>query len=125
MLDLIPEIGHDSVDLFDHRLGKNLDLNPNFNSRYSTTCHLETTQSKCVLSGNEFTKRSVTATGLHALPHVLNVYYSFVILDAGNEFLGLMEIVKILIQFNCDRVADRRVSVLVPSSFKNVSKSFK
>jgi hypothetical protein len=125
MLDLISEIRHDAVNLLDHRLREDLDLNANFNSRYSTTGHSENRQSKRVFSGNEFTKRSVTTPSPHTLSHVLNIYNSFVILDAGNEFLGLMEIVKILIQFNRDRVADRRVSVLIPSSFKDVSKSFK
>jgi len=47
------------------------------------------------------------------------------VFDAGDEFGRLVEIVKIFVKLNSDGVADRRVSVFVPSSFKDVLKSFK
>jgi hypothetical protein len=47
------------------------------------------------------------------------------VLDAGDEFGTLVEIVKIFVKLNSDGIADRRVSVFVPSAFKNVLESLK
>src|SRR5439155_2571249 len=125
MLDLIAEIRHDAINLLDHCFRKNLDFNSDFNSGDPTTCDFKTRESKRVFSGNEFTRRAVTAASLHTVPHVLNVYDSLMVFDAGDEFGRLVEIVKIFVKLNSDGVADRRVSVFVPSSFKDVLKSFK
>jgi NAD(P)H-dependent FMN reductase len=41
VLDLITEVSHHTVDLFDHRFGENLYLNSNFGSRYWAARHFE------------------------------------------------------------------------------------
>jgi hypothetical protein len=84
MLRLISKIRHDAIDLFNHRLGKDLYLDTNLDSGDTASGHLEARQGERILAGNEFTERTVTASRPDTLSHVLNIYDALVIFDSRN-----------------------------------------
>ena len=61
---LTSEVAYNAVNLLDHGLGQDLDLDPDFHGRDGSTCDRKAGVDNHVAVRYEFTKSTITATSL-------------------------------------------------------------
>src|SRR5258706_7851896 len=93
--DLVPKIVNHAVDLFDHGLRQDLDLNADFNRRDRTASDRISRIENCRLTGNNLAERPVASPGLNTASPVLDVQNTIL---ASHSFQQLGR------TFDCDQI---------------------
>ena len=120
---LLNQITDHSVDLLDHRLGKNLHLGTNFDGGNGTSCAHKPRHPLGGLVWDQLAKRSVAATGLDAVCTILHVQDALTRIDPGVQGTGESKLIEIVGQIRSYRIAEARVAMAVPRPFKQAPKA--
>jgi hypothetical protein len=70
---LIPQVINHTVDLLDHRLGKNFHFDPNLDRSDNSPGNAKALIKDRSFPGNDFSKGTVSASGSDAMPSILDV----------------------------------------------------
>src|SRR5271166_1109657 len=85
---LVSKVVDHAIDLLDHRLRKDFNFNPDFDSSYWPARHHITGVRDGRLAGDDFTERPVATPGFNAAALILNVQHPVLPMDRIINQLG-------------------------------------
>lgn len=105
LIHLISQIVDNAIDLLNHCLRQNLDLNADFNRCDWTTRHLVTRIDYRILAGDDFTEGSISPTRDDTAPLVLDIEYAiFSIYGRIDQFWRTVDCDEVLVQVHRNEI---------------------
>jgi hypothetical protein len=113
LLDLLHEVSDDAIDLLDHGLGEDLDLNADFDSGNLAASDIEARVLNRRDAWDEFAKRAITPARLDAPPTILNIEHALARFNALGQESRLRDRAEVFIQVHRDEIAEAGIAVNV------------